>query len=132
MQYRPDNVDIIEAIQDFLKKEMLPYLKDDEMLSYKALVSWNMLGGIARELRHGRKLLEADCNAFAAILNEKTSIEGMGDKALLELTHRLARTVAQKIRKDKTRQGEIWNIIKSVLQHNLEISNPRYGLATEK
>ncbi len=50
MQYRPETKDLLSAIQDFLIKDLLPKIESDELLSYKALVSWNMLGVVSREI----------------------------------------------------------------------------------
>lgn len=52
MQYRPDSKELLQAIQDFLMKDLLPKLEGDDLLSYKTLVSWNMLGVIAREIEN--------------------------------------------------------------------------------
>jgi len=57
MQDRPDAPALLEAIGDFLMKEVLPAVKDSDSLSYKTLVSWNMLGVIAREFKDGERLL---------------------------------------------------------------------------
>jgi hypothetical protein len=53
MQYRPQNNDLIDAIQEFLLKEVLPFMKDNDALVYKTLVSWNMLGVVSRALHGG-------------------------------------------------------------------------------
>ena len=53
MQDRPDANTLLEAIQDLIIKEILPAIKDNDGLSYKTLVSWNMLGVIGRELKYG-------------------------------------------------------------------------------
>jgi hypothetical protein len=50
VQYRPDTKAILQAIQDLLMKEVLPKIEEDELLSYKTLVSWNILGVVVREL----------------------------------------------------------------------------------
>ena len=46
MQDRPDSTILLEAIQDFLMKDIMPFVKESDILCYKTLVSWNMLGVI--------------------------------------------------------------------------------------
>ncbi len=129
MQYRPQNNDLIDAIQEFLLKEILPFVKDNEALSYKTLVSWNMLGVISRELKNGRPLLEADAALMAELLGEKAEASAVGDRELWQQAQALAKKVAQKVRAEKTMPGSAeWHAVKKLLTDNLQISNPRYGV----
>mgnify|MGYP000995769991 FL=1 len=57
MQYRPDAPSLLEAIADFLMKDVLPAVKEHDALAYKTLVSWNMLGVVSRELKSAEPLL---------------------------------------------------------------------------
>jgi len=50
MQYKPENQDLIEAIAEFLRKDILTLVKDNDELAYKTLVSWNMLNVVMRDL----------------------------------------------------------------------------------
>lgn len=60
MQDKPTSADLLEAIQDFLMKEVLPQFKDKELLSYKTLVSWNMLGSFPeRYVREKRRSIRS-------------------------------------------------------------------------
>lgn len=128
MQYRPEHTDLLEAIQEFLIKEVLPFVKEEDMLAYKTLVSWNMLGVVGRELKGGRPLLEEDARLLASLTGQNADFKGMGDRELLKQTHELARAAAQKIRAQKSQPGSAeWKAVKEVLKHNLQVSNPRYG-----
>jgi len=129
MQYRPQNNDLIDAIQEFLLKEVLPFVTDNDALAYKTLVSWNMLGVVSRELKNGRLLLEADVALLAELLGEKAGVQATGDRELWQQTQALAKRVAQKIRAEKTMPGSTeWHAVKKLLTDNLQISNPRYGV----
>ncbi len=128
MQYRPEHTDLLEAIQEFLIKEVLPFVKEQDALAYKTLVSWNMLGVVSRELKGSRPLLEEDAKLLGTLTGQKPDVKGMGDRELLKSTHDLARAAAQKIRAQKSLPGSAeWKAVKEVLKHNLQISNPRYG-----
>ncbi|EMY24304.1 hypothetical protein LEP1GSC115_2788 [Leptospira interrogans serovar Australis str. 200703203] len=70
MQDKPTSTDLIESIQDFLMKEVLPQFKDRDLLSYKTLVSWNMLGVVSREIRSGEELLDRELDRLAKLLNK--------------------------------------------------------------
>lgn len=128
MQYRPEHTDLIDAIQDFLIKEVLPYVKDQDALAYKTLVSWNMLGVVSRELKNGRTLLERDVQLLAGLSGEKIDAPATGDRKLWQSAQALAKSAARAIRQKKAMPGSNeWTSIKEILKHNLQISNPRYG-----
>lgn len=128
MQYRPEHTDLLDAIQDFLIKEVLPTVKDNDAVAYKTLVSWNMLGVVSRELKNGRTLLEQDAAALAQMLGEKINPHELADRALWQKSQQLALAAAKAIRKSKLSVGSTeWLTVKEVLKHNLQIANPRYG-----
>ncbi|HNI89886.1 MAG TPA: hypothetical protein PKX55_17165, partial [Leptospiraceae bacterium] len=70
MQDRPDANALLEAIQDLLIKEVMPAIKDNDGLSYKTLVSWNMLGVIGRELKYGEIYLDNEISRISNFLRE--------------------------------------------------------------
>ncbi len=128
MQYRPEHTDLIDAIQEFLIKEVLPFVKEQDALAYKTLVSWNMLGVVSRELKNGRPLLEEDARLLASLTGEKINPQALGDRELWQQTQVLAKNVARAIREKKAMPGSgEWNAVQEVLKHNLQVSNPRYG-----
>jgi hypothetical protein len=128
MQYRPEHTDLIDAIQEFLIKEVLPFVKEQDALAYKTLVSWNMLGVVSRELKNGRPLLEEDARLLANLTGDKIDPQALGDRELWQQTQALAKKTARAIREKKAMPGSgEWNAVREVLKHNLQISNPRYG-----
>ena len=128
MQYRPEHTDLIDEIQEFLIKEVLPFVKEQDVLAYKTLVSWNMLGVVSRELKNGRPLLEQDTDSLAALAGENVDVRMLNDRELWQKSQALAKKAAQSIRQKKSMPGsDEWNRVKEVIKHNLQISNPRYG-----
>lgn len=141
MQYRPETKELISTIQDFLMKELLPKLEGDDLLSYKTLVSWNMLGVIAREIES--KEFESDLqriqnlNLKISDLDTKFKSEEFANltrkekyNLLLVWNKEFANTI-RNLTKDKTNSdlkpgGKIWNFAKNQLKENLSISNPRF------
>ncbi|MBL0953897.1 MULTISPECIES: hypothetical protein [Leptospira] len=147
MQYRPDTKELLSAIQDFMMKELLPKLEGDDLLSYKTLVSWNMLGVIAREIDNSEYT-----NLWSEILNQKLRISDLESKYDLESFQKLSKkekyqvlyhwnqSLAQTIRNqsnqtnsktnsskiDTSPKGKVWNLVKLQLKENLSVSNPRF------
>ncbi|TGL08155.1 hypothetical protein [Leptospira bouyouniensis] len=147
MQYRPETKELLSAIQDFMMKELLPKLEDDDLLSYKTLVSWNMLGVIAREFENSEYT-----NSWNEILESNLSVSEIEKQYPLDSFRRLTkkekyqvlfewnRNLAEMIRNqsihsklknqktvlDTKPKGKVWNIVKSQLKENLSVSNPRF------
>ena len=152
MQYRPDAKELLSAIQDFMMKELLPKLEGDDILSYKTLVSWNMLGVIAREFESNEYT-----NSWLDILASKLSISELEKKysidtfrnlskkeryqILYEWNQDLARAIREtsvhsqmnkthsndhSTKLDINPKGNVWTLVKSQLKENLSVSNPRF------
>ena len=127
MQYRPEAADLCEAIADYLLKEVMPAVKESDELAYKALVSWNMLGVVARELRDEEDLVRSEAGRLHQILDEPglEELETLVDvkQRITELNEKLA----NKIRTEKLADpsSQIWAHVRQTLVENLSISNPR-------
>lgn len=137
MQYRPESKDILQAIQDLLMKDILPKIEGDELLSYKTLVSWNMLGVVIREAEKEEVNLIDEFNSFQKISSlqnqisySETDFRALSKKEKTKTVQELNKTLALSIR--TTKNSEIhsaeWHHIKSTLKNNLEISNPRFNV----
>ncbi len=136
MQYRPDAKEILSTIQDLLMKEILPKLEDDELLSYKTLVSWNMLGVISREFEKDEDLFLAEFESlqFVDKLSEgikitKEEFSALPKNAKIQKLKDLNQKLVETIRKDKVPDinSKIWLHVKQTLKNNLSISNPRFN-----
>lgn len=127
MQDKPSSTDLLEAIQDFLMKEVLPQFKDKDLLSYKTLVSWNMLGVISREIRSGEELLDKELLRLSKILKKATSFPStLNEKKNLANTWNLE--LRDRIRKEKLsiEDSEYWNHVKETVREKVEVTNPRF------
>ncbi len=136
MQYRPDAKEILSTIQDLLMKEILPKLEDDELLSYKTLVSWNMLGVISREFEKDEDLFLAEFESlqFVDKLSEgikitKEDFSALPKNAKIQKLKDLNQKLVETIRKDKVPDinSKTWLHVKQTLKNNLSISNPRFN-----
>ncbi|WP_061223472.1 DUF6285 domain-containing protein [Leptospira weilii] len=127
MQDKPTSADLLEAIQDFLMKEVLPQFKDKELLSYKTLVSWNMLGVVSREIRSGEELLDRELGRLVELLNKNLAIPStLNEKK--NLAHAWNIELRDKIRKEKLSSENLqyWNHVKETVKEKVEIINPRF------
>lgn len=128
MQYRPEAADLCDAIADYLLKEVMPAVKESDELAYKALVSWNMLGVVSRELREEEELLRNEVGRLHQILDEPglEELETLADvkNRIRELNTKLA----EKIKNDGISEPshQIWAHVRQTLVENLSISNPRF------
>lgn len=136
MQYRPDAKEILLAIQDLLLKEILPKIESHDLLSYKSLVSWNMLGVLAREYDKEEDFYKQEFDALISLSLMSGEINYSSEE-FLSLTKKekslllqsLSKSLAKAIRSSKVSKidSPIWDHIKVTLKNNLAISNPRYS-----
>ncbi|TGN11106.1 DUF6285 domain-containing protein [Leptospira ilyithenensis] len=135
MQYRPEAKELLSTIQDLLIKEILPKIESDEFLSYKTLVSWNMLGVIIRESeKEDEQSLEEFLSLLklGSILKDALTVDQFKALSRKEKLNRLKdwnSLLAKQLRETKNAEvgSETWNQIKSGLKNNLSVSNPRFN-----
>jgi hypothetical protein len=126
MQYRPDAPSLLEAIADFLMKDVLPAVKEHDALAYKTLVSWNMLGVVSRELKSAEPLLNDEIARLLSHFKETRALPGsIGEK--MELARELNGRLAEEIRSRSGDNAAQKELVKKALVENLSISNPRFG-----
>jgi|JI8StandDraft_1071087.scaffolds.fasta_scaffold71531_2 pantothenate synthetase len=130
MQDNPTAINLLQTIQDLLIKEIAPKLEGEDFLSYKTLVSWNMLGVVVRELKFGEKLLHDEMIRLRAILNKSNSNSELTYQEKIEEASILNRELAQLIRNAKldNKSDEVWNLVKQSLKEKISITNPRFSL----
>lgn len=148
MQDKPTSTELLEAIQDFLMKEIMPTVKDKDLLSFKTLISWNMLGVIIRELKQEEPLLEKEFYSIIPLLGEKgknllsqnpklsnsnINSPDLSELSLIEKKEILLKAnelLAKTIREEKILPSnhEVYHHIMETLKDKLSISNPRFGI----
>lgn len=133
MQDRPSSFDLLEAIAEFLIKEIYPAVKEDSLLAYKTLVSWNMLGVLSREEKQRDHLLRQELEELAALQNKKIpdQLDGIIMKTLWktwleELTQRI------RTNKIENTNSPEWHYVYESLKRKLIVSNPRFSLTDTK
>jgi hypothetical protein len=129
MQDRPDAGTLLDAIQDFLIKEVMPFVKENDALSYKTLVSWNMLGVVSRELKYGEQKLNEEITRLSSYLKGNVSIKSETTyNQKREICRELNQQFSNQIKEKKLslQNTEAWNLAKKSLEEKIEISNPRF------
>ncbi|PJZ25273.1 hypothetical protein CH352_15620 [Leptospira hartskeerlii] len=127
MQDKPSATELLEAIQDFLMKEVLPEFRDKDLLAYKTLVSWNMLGVISREIRSGEESLDKELSRLSSLLRKKSEFPKTWNEKK-NLTSTWNEELRDIIRKEKKslEDTEYWKHIKESVIEKVEIVNPRF------
>ena len=128
MQDRPEASALLDAIADFLLKEVLPAVRQSDTLSYKALVSWNMLGVVSREIKEGEGLLNAELKRLSDFLKEPTGMPATA-REKMSLAGMLNAELAEQIRRERIgpENKVVLSLIKQGLLEKLQIANPRFG-----
>ncbi|MEZ0347272.1 MAG: DUF6285 domain-containing protein [Thermus sp.] len=109
---RPTLDELLEAVGEFLERELLPGLSDPR-LRFQTLVALNALGIARRELALGEALAEEDRKALAALLGMEAPLED------------LLRTLAERIRKGEAPPG-IQAFLKAHVARKLRVASPKY------
>lgn len=128
MQYKPSNQELLEAIAEFLRKDILTIVKDNDELSYKTLISWNMLNVVMRDLEREEEKLIQEIERLSELLNIPVEIPltlKQKKQYVIHLNQKLCEIIkTQKIHKNHP----IWEHTKKTIIDNLSISNPRFIL----
>jgi len=137
MQDQPTATQLLEAIADFLLKEVLPVVQEDEALAYKTLVSWNMLGVVGREIRQGRLLLEQEKNRLAEFFPAQSGPTGSAPDQmpgaaddLEKQVQRYNELLAARIRSQglSIQDRAVWDAVKESVRERIVVTNPRFAL----
>lgn len=126
MQYKPSNEDLLEAIAEFLRKDILNLVKDNDELSYKTLISWNMLNVVIRDLEREEEKIILEIERLSELLNLPVEIP-LTLKEKKQYVIKLNQKLCEFIKNNKIHKNHpIWEHTKKTLIDNLSISNPRF------
>ena len=116
MHNEPTTQQLFDSLRDYLMKEVMPLCKDDQSLSFRNLVAWNMLGVMSRELS-----IE-DKSSRLALLYEQL----LGTKT--EDLNQSRAEVAKAIRQGNMKwdNPELIEAMLTDVEERLVVSNPRF------
>ena len=116
MHNEPTIQQLFDALRDYLMKEIMPLCKDNQSLSFKNLVAWNMLGVMSRELN-----VEGKSTELASLYEQL-----IGAKA--ENLSQSRTEVAKAIREGNLKwdNPELIETMLKDVEERLVVSNPRF------
>lgn len=109
---RPHLDELLEAVAEFLEREVLPALADPR-LRFQTLVALNALGMARREVALGEALKGEEAAALATLLGEEGEVAD------------LLATLAQQIRQGQAPPGT-FAFLKAHVARKLKVANPKY------
>lgn len=138
MQDNPEAGVLLEAVQDFLKGTILPLVRENPDLTYRTLVSWNMLGVVTREIRTGEGLVNSELAALGKLLGSSTSAAASPSsspskepetfQAKMGRVRELNRELVGLIQAENLgpEREDVWQCVKDIVEAKLVVSNPRF------
>ena len=117
MHNEPTIEQLFDSLRDYLMKEIMPLCKDNQSLSFRNLVAWNMLGIMSRELN------TEDKSSRLALLYEQL----LGAKT--EDLNQSRAEVAKAIREGNLKwdNPELIVAMLTDVEERLVVSNPRFS-----
>jgi Domain of unknown function (DUF6285) len=114
MQDRPTAVELLEAVREFLERDVMP--ATEGRVRFHSRVAVNALGMLERELRLGPELDAAERDRLAALLGH--------DADLAALTAKLAGRIRDGSLDD--RRDEVVDAVRESVRAKLLVANPDY------
>jgi Domain of unknown function (DUF6285) len=114
MQDRPTAVELLEAVREFLERDVMP--ATEGRVRFHSRVAVNALGMLERELRLGPELDAAERDRLAALLGH--------DADLAALTVELAGRIRDGSLDD--RRDEVVDAVRESVRAKLLVANPDY------
>ena len=123
MQPRPNAVELLSAVRDFLETEIVPTLSDAR-LKFRTLVAMGALGILEREHQLEEELLRAELTDFSRLLALDAPQCDSLEELRLELTRSNA-NLAQRIRTGNA-PAATFETLKRAAVNKLRVSSPTY------
>lgn len=117
MHNEPTTQQLFDSLRDYLMKEVMPLCKDNQSLSFRNLVAWNMLGVMSRELNVDDKSIKLN------YLYEQL----LGIKAENLIQSRAEVSKAIREGKLKWDNPELIDVLLNDVEERLVVSNPRFS-----
>ncbi len=123
MQPRPDAVELLSAVREFLETEIVPTL-GDARLKFRTLVAINALGIVEREHQLEEAFLNAELTDLSKLLEHDAPIPNSLEALRLEVSN-LNASLAQRIRAGNA-PAATFETLKRAAVNKLRVSSPTY------
>ena len=124
MQPRPDAVELLSAVRDFLETEIVPTLTDAR-LRFRTLVAINALGILEREHQLEEGFLRAELTDLSNLLELDAPLPNSLEELRLEVT-RLNADLAKRIQAGNA-PAAAFETLKRAALNKLRVSSPTYS-----
>ena len=128
MQDRPTELELVEAVAQFLEDEVIP-VTTDSRLRFRLLIAINVLKIVERELTAGEAPLKLEWQQLVSLLGRPAQEPPLSVPALRVALQELNQELCRRIRAGETdgRWGEaVFDHVYQVEIEKLRITNPRY------
>lgn len=129
MPDRPSTQELVEAVADFLSREVLPGLSD-QRLRFRGLIAANVLTIVARELAAGEEPTRAEWQRLAELTDNRRGEPPARPEELRAATARMASELAERIRAGAADEGPTYaatyDAVYAHVVDKLRISNPKF------
>ncbi len=127
MQDRPTTVELLEALRDFLARDVLPALAD-RGLRYRMRIALHALGILEREVPEEEARLRAELAALQDLLGLPRTPPPSDPKLLRERVLEVNRTLCERIRDGAADSGpwreRVLSQVQRLVEDKLQGSNP--------
>jgi hypothetical protein len=128
MQDLPSAQGLIEAVAQFIEREVTPTITDHR-LKFRSLIAANVLAIVNRELATGDSLLRTEWQRLAVLTNEPDAAPA-NSNALREGLQRRSQDLCKRIRAGEADDGPwaeaVFAHAQATVIEKLQIANPRF------
>ncbi len=129
MQDQPDARELVQAVAEFLEREIIPTVADPR-LRFRTLVAANVLAIVSRELAAGDVSTRQEWLRLVELLGKGSVEPPQGVQELRDAVRALNRELCERIRSGAADaepwHGEVWSYAEASVIDKLKIANPRY------
>jgi hypothetical protein len=131
MQDRPTAMELVAAVRDFLKQEVLPKLSDSR-LRFRTRVAANALAMVEREIREGPAFARQEAERLRELLRAPPFLRDECEECArvfrVELAHRIRSGAAD----EGAWREAVMEATRSSVREKLLVSNPKFFDPTAK
>jgi hypothetical protein len=134
MQDRPTEIELVEAVAQFLEEEVIP-VTTDSRLRFRLLIAINVLRIVQRELEAGEAPLKLEWRQLISLLGRSTQAPPLSVSALRVALQELNQELCRRIRAGEAEGswGEaVFDHVDQAGVEKLRVTNPHYLPGSDK
>ena len=137
MQNRPDHPTLLDAVAQFLLRDVSPKLEADKALQFRVLIAANLASVVANEQRTEATRFAAELARLAALLPDEAAalpLDSTDRQPRLDALEKLNRALAAKLRAHSLSPEQLAHTLEAlfaIAKDTLEVTNPRFETSHE-